>query len=81
MEDFCFPQVCIAPECVLVKNEVYESLLHELKSTLQKFYVTDPKKSKDYSRIINDFPTETQMKLLQALGRKVISGGDYDLKD
>ncbi len=74
-------QVCIAPEYVLVENEVYESLLHELRSTLQKFYGADPKKSQDYSRIINDFHTQRLSKLLDAPGGKVISGGDYDLKD
>jgi aldehyde dehydrogenase (NAD+) len=74
-------QVCIAPEYVMVEEEIFESLLKELKNTLKTFYGEDPKKSGDYSRIINDFHTERLAKLVQNPGGKIISGGEYDLKE
>lgn len=46
-------QTCVAPDYILVHNNVYDDFLKELKKTIIKFYGKNPHKSKSYSRIIN----------------------------
>lgn len=46
-------QTCVAPDYVLVHQEREEELVAALGRTLRKFYGDDPKKSKDYARVVN----------------------------
>jgi aldehyde dehydrogenase (NAD+) len=45
-------QMCVAPDFVLVHQDVQEEFLHHLKQSVEDFYNTEPLK-KDYSKIIN----------------------------
>ncbi len=50
-------QTCVACDFVFVHDSVVESFLDELKCWITKFFGENPKESKDYSRIVNDFHT------------------------
>jgi aldehyde dehydrogenase (NAD+) len=74
-------QACIAPEYAFVEKEIYEKLITQLKSTVETFYNKDAKKSLDYSRIINDWHAGRLAKLIDTHGGKLITGGNYDVKE
>ena len=46
-------QTCVAPDYVLVEEEVKEELVGKIKQCIKKFYGNDPLQSKTYSAIIN----------------------------
>ncbi|KAI3345677.1 aldehyde dehydrogenase [Clostridium botulinum] len=47
-------QTCVAPDYVLVHASVKDRLIKEMKKAIQEFYGTDPEKSTDFGRIINE---------------------------
>lgn len=47
-------QTCIAPDYVLVAETLRTALVNELIQRLKEFYGSEPEKSEDYSRIINE---------------------------
>ena len=63
-------QTCIAPDYVLAHEAVVDDLLCEVTKTVRKFYGDDPRRSKDYGRIVND----DHFKRLSGL----IDGGGYE---
>eukprot|EP01117_Protostelium_nocturnum_P003042 TRINITY_DN1397_c0_g1_i1.p1 TRINITY_DN1397_c0_g1~~TRINITY_DN1397_c0_g1_i1.p1 ORF type:complete len:502 (-),score=191.33 TRINITY_DN1397_c0_g1_i1:71-1576(-) len=46
-------QTCVSPDYALVKRNVYDSFLQEMKKTILKYYGEDPSASSDYGKIIN----------------------------
>ncbi len=68
-------QTCIAPDYVLVHQEVKENFITLLKSTIVKFYSKDPSESYEYGRIINERRFD---KLLGFLDEgKIAHGGQH----
>lgn len=67
---------CIAPDYVLVHNNVAPTLLQHMKQCLFDFYGTDPKQSADYARIYNKSHFERLKSLLES--GTVFVGGDTD---
>jgi aldehyde dehydrogenase (NAD+) len=59
-------QTCIAPDYVLVHNDIKEKFLEELKHSIVKFYSDDPASSKDYGKIINERRFNTLTGYLQS---------------
>ncbi|MGC9323756.1 MAG: aldehyde dehydrogenase [Desulfomonilia bacterium] len=47
-------QTCVAPDYLLVDEKILNGFLDTLKAVVLKFYGTDPSKSPDFARIIND---------------------------
>jgi aldehyde dehydrogenase (NAD+) len=47
-------QTCVAPDYVLVKRELEEKLVEALAETVESFYGSDPKRSPDFARIVNE---------------------------
>lgn len=47
-------QTCVAPDYVLVQEQVKEELVQLMARCIREFYGEDPEKSPDYARIIND---------------------------
>ncbi|OSA92103.1 UNVERIFIED_ORG: aldehyde dehydrogenase [Clostridium botulinum] len=47
-------QTCVAPDYVLVHASIKDRLIKEMKKAIQEFYGTDPEKSADFGRIINE---------------------------
>ncbi len=75
-------QTCIAPNHVLVKENLYLDLVNELKIASEEFYGVHPIESQDLGKIINYYHFNRLNKLLnQAIeNEQVIFGGDIDEK-
>ncbi len=69
-------QTCIAPDYVLVHNNVKEKFINKLKETILKFYSDDASNNYNYGKIINEKRFDTLIKYL-AYG-KIVTGGDHD---
>jgi aldehyde dehydrogenase (NAD+) len=69
-------QTCIAPDYVLVREEMEEDFIEKLKAETLNFYGDDPKRSPDYARIINDLHFRRLTELLGS-GR-IAFGGEAD---
>lgn len=71
-------QTCVAPDYVLVKKELKEDLVKNMKDVLIDFYSKNPQKSHDYCRIINS----NHFVRLSGLLKKgnIIAGGELDKK-
>lgn len=75
-------QICLSPEIAFVHSSNLEKFLQLMKETITQFYGANPKESKDYGRIINEFHT----KRVQALVRgehngNIVIGGEIDIED
>lgn len=68
-------QTCIAPDYVLVDEEVQEPLLEKMKLVLADFFGTDARLSGDYGRIVNERQFDRLAGILQADQAKVRVGG------
>lgn len=69
-------QTCIAPDYLLVQEEVKEQLLEAIKRYIRLFYGDDPSRSPNYSRIINERHFERLARLLEE--GNIIIGGELD---
>ena len=69
-------QTCIAPDYVLVHNNVKEKFVNKLKETVLKFYSDDAANNYNYGKIINEKRFDTLIKYLA--DGKIVTGGDYN---
>jgi aldehyde dehydrogenase (NAD+) len=69
-------QTCTAPDHLLVFPDVKEEFLSHLREALVESYGTDPQKSPDYGRIVNDHHFERLTHLLDS--GKIYHGGQHD---
>ncbi|MDD5503278.1 MAG: aldehyde dehydrogenase [Candidatus Thermoplasmatota archaeon] len=72
-------QTCLSADHVYVHKDVKEEFVSEVKNNIKKFYGEDPKKSPDFSRLINDKHVE-MVKSLLSCGR-IVEGGIVDEKE
>ena len=72
-------QTCIAPDYVLVHEDVKDHLLHHLRKNIIRFYSSTPKYSPDYARIINHRHFDRLASYIQA--DQVFFGGQVDRDD
>lgn len=70
-------QTCVAPDYLLVHKDVKKEIIERIKSFIQSFYGSEPGKSKDYNRIVNQANVERLSELIQS--GKVIFGGEVDV--
>jgi aldehyde dehydrogenase (NAD+) len=72
-------QTCVAPDYVLAHEEIYEALIEKLAATVKSFYGSDPQRSADYGRVVN----QRHVKRLAALlpNERVVTGGVVDEVD
>lgn len=69
-------QTCIAPDYVLVHNEVKEKFLLRLREVVNKFYSTDAAGNHEYGKIINEKRFD---KLIGYMADgKIVSGGEHN---
>lgn len=68
-------QTCIAPDYLIVKSSIKDSLIQQIKTAISNAY-GNVKSSEDYPRIINKKNFERLSKLLQ--NESVLFGGDLD---
>lgn len=74
-------QTCIAPDYALVDSSIRDQFLDRLKHYVREFYGSDPQKSDDYSRIINERHCDRIAGLLSDHGGETVIGGDVDRVD
>lgn len=66
-------QTCVAPDYLLVQEDVKDKFLEYLKYWIDRMFGSEPLKNQDYSRIINEKHYERIMKLIE--GETIIKGG------
>eukprot|EP01113_Clastostelium_recurvatum_P019587 TRINITY_DN2310_c0_g1_i5.p1 TRINITY_DN2310_c0_g1~~TRINITY_DN2310_c0_g1_i5.p1 ORF type:complete len:492 (-),score=126.97 TRINITY_DN2310_c0_g1_i5:72-1457(-) len=72
-------QTCIAPDYVLVHNDVKAAFLAALKDNLKNFYGEDPSKSADFARIISERHCHRLETILKGNADQVVYGGQVDV--
>ena len=71
-------QLCISPDMVLIHSSRVEEFTEAIKKTITDFFGSDPKKSEDFGRIINDMHTKRIGNLLDGHKGQTICGGLVD---
>lgn len=74
-------QTCVAPDYIIVHEEVKEKLIKEMKISLKEFYGDDIKRSESLGRIINNRHFNRLKNILEKDKDKIVYGGQYDEKD
>ena len=69
-------QTCIAPDYVLVHQDIKQAFITKLKETIQQFYTTNPHASTEYGKIINEKRFDTLTDYLSY--GKIIHGGSHN---
>lgn len=73
-------QTCVAPDYVLVPNELKDEFLLHLKETINEFYGEETIKNKDYGRIVNDRHIQRLKKIIEKDKKYLFMGGTIDEK-
>lgn len=71
-------QTCVAPDYVIVHEDVKDKLIVLLKKAIQQFYGRDVEKSPDYGRIINEQHFDRLHHLLQQSKENIVYGGEVN---
>ncbi|MFS0868920.1 aldehyde dehydrogenase [Paenibacillus xylanilyticus] len=74
-------QTCIAPDYLLVHEQVKEQLISEMKEVVKSFFGTDIQHNPDYGRIVNQVHFRRLTNLIERDQNKVIYGGRSDEVD
>lgn len=74
-------QTCVAPDYVLVDQQIKDKFIARMKHYLMQFYGEDPQTSADLSRMINTRHTERVVRLMESTKGKIIHGGQYDVEN
>ncbi|WP_348797035.1 aldehyde dehydrogenase [Flavobacterium adhaerens] len=72
-------QTCIAPDYILIQEEMKSHFVDFLKKEITKAYGKKPKDSPDFARIINEKNWHRLVSMIES--DKVIFGGDTDAED
>lgn len=74
-------QTCVAPDHVLVTQEVRDDLLAALARAVAAFFGEDPRRSPDFGRVVNAAHHARLVSLLESSGGRVVVGGEHDAAD
>src|SRR3954467_14477778 len=74
-------QTCIAPDYIICTRDTQVALVKELPKAIKDSYGSDPQKSPDYGRIINQQHFDRLSKLLSRTKGKIVIGGNTDRDD
>jgi aldehyde dehydrogenase (NAD+) len=72
-------QTCVAPDYLLVHNDIRKEFIAELKKVIRLFFGDDPKNSPDYGRIINENRFDQIISYLS--DGELVTGGEHDRSD
>nr|WP_269151743.1 aldehyde dehydrogenase [Sutcliffiella horikoshii] len=72
-------QTCVAPDYILVHEDVREKLVNAFRKTILDFYGNDPKQSKDYGRVVNERQFDRLASLVDL--EKVVAGGSWNREE
>lgn len=68
-------QTCIAPDYVLVAEELEKPLIQHMRQAIVEFYGSDVRQSGDYGRIVNDRQFSRLAEIVERDRKKVVYGG------
>ncbi len=73
-------QTCIAPDHLLIQEQLKVPLINEMKKALQDFYGINPLKSRHLARIVNDNQFQRLKRLLNCAIKngQILAGGELD---
>lgn len=74
-------QTCVAPDYLLVHNQVKDQFIKLLTQTIKDFYGKDAQTSPDYGRIINAKQFNRLKQLISQEGQNIVAGGNVDEED
>lgn len=74
-------QTCVAPDYIIVHEEVKERLIEEMKIAIRAFYGDDIEISDALGRIINNKHFNRLKNILEKDKARIIYGGEHDEKD
>lgn len=74
-------QTCVAPDYVLVHEDVKDEFVGRLKQTIEEFYREERQQSPDFGRIVNTKQWERLEKLMDQSQGELVFGGERDLDD
>lgn len=71
-------QTCVAPDYVLVHQDIKDIFIEELKASIKEYLGPIPQESKDFGRIINDRQFAKLKEIIEIERENVIYGGEFD---
>ncbi|HRO86001.1 MAG TPA: aldehyde dehydrogenase [Niabella sp.] len=71
-------QTCVAPDYVLVHEDVQEQLVAALKKSIHDSFGVDKQQSVDYGRIINHRQFDRLVALIENAEGEIVEGGNFD---
>lgn len=74
-------QTCVAPDYLLVHEDIYDKFIEKLKNTITKFYGLKIKDNKDFGRIVNDRHMNRLKDILDKDRGKIVFGGEIDMNE
>jgi aldehyde dehydrogenase (NAD+) len=74
-------QTCVAPDHLLVHEDVADELVDRIVAASKSFYGDQPKDSADYARIVNDRHFARLGRLVDDGGHTIVHGGERDEED
>jgi aldehyde dehydrogenase (NAD+) len=74
-------QTCIAPDYVLVHEDVKDTLISKMKETIAAFYGANPGLSPDFGRIVNERHFHRLAAIIDQDRANVVAGGRVDKAD
>lgn len=70
-------QTCVAPDYILVHQDVKDILTEELKASIKEYLGPLPQESKDFGRIINDRQFAKLKEIIEIENENIIYGGQF----
>lgn len=69
-------QTCVAPDYILIDNEIKMKFVEALQATVQEFYGAQIEQSEDFGRIVNDNHFNRLVNIIEDSRQQVIYGGE-----
>ena len=73
-------QTCVAPDYVVVHNDIMDKFIQESKQTIREFYGDDILNNGDYGKIINENHFNRLKNIIEQEKENIVFGGNYDEK-
>ncbi len=74
-------QTCVAPDYVLVSKVVANEFILQIEQNIKKMYGSDPKKSADYSKIVNKKEMQRILKIIELDKQYIINDYQSDMQN
>ncbi|WP_437792095.1 aldehyde dehydrogenase [Macrococcoides caseolyticum] len=69
-------QTCVAPDYILIDNEIKMKFVEALQATIQEFYGAQVEQCEDFGRIVNDNHFNRLVNIIEDSRQQVIYGGE-----